>query len=179
MLKKVLMGVGILVVVLGGFAAYTVTRPRVSPPAKAEINADGLDIKVAYSAPMKKGRVIFGDKEQKAVVPYGEYWRLGANEATEITFSKNVSFGGKAIPAGTYRMYTVPTATQWKLVLNSVLGKWGAWDADHDKDIASIDVPVEKAPAEQESLLISFSKEPLKMDIVWDTTAVHVPIAAN
>src|SRR5437868_3949354 len=122
MAKKILIGVGALLVVLGAFAAYVVTRPRVSPKATATLSDGGLEVKVAYSSPMKKGRLIFGDESAKALVPFGKYWRLGANEATEITFNENVSFAGKPVSAGTYRMYAIPGATSWKIVLNSALG---------------------------------------------------------
>jgi hypothetical protein len=179
MLKKILIGFGVVLVLFAAFAAYVVTRPRVSPRATATFAGDGLEVKVAYSSPLKKGRLIFGDASAKALVPFGKYWRLGANEATEITFNKNVSFAGKPVSAGSYRMYAVPGATTWKVVLNSALGKWGAWEADHGKDIVTVELPVETTATPLESFLISFTKAPLTMDFAWDTTVVHVPLAGS
>jgi hypothetical protein len=179
MLKKILIGVGVVLALLAAFFAYAVTRPRVSPKATATLDDNGFQIKVAYSRPFKKGRLIFGEESAAPVVPFGKYWRLGANEATEITFNNNVSFAGKPVKAGSYRMYAVPGATAWKIVLNSALGKWGAWEADHSKDILTVEVPVATATTPLESFLISFSKAPLTMDLAWDTTIVHVPLAMN
>src|SRR5438105_675083 len=105
MLKKILIGIGVLVLAFVLFVVYNVFFPA-SPKGDASISANGLDIKVTYGRPFKKGRLIFGEEKDKALQPYGKYWRLGANAATEITFSKNVNFAGKAVNAGSYRMYT-------------------------------------------------------------------------
>ena len=106
MLKKILIGIGVLVLIFALYVAYLVMFPA-SPKGDASISANGLDIKVTYGRPYKKGRLIFGEEKDKALQPYGKYWRLGANAATEITFNKNVNFAGSPINAGSYRMYTV------------------------------------------------------------------------
>ncbi len=181
MKKKILMVVGVLVLAVGALAAYQVLiGTKKSPRGTAEFAQGGLDVKVVYGRPFKKGRVIFGDKAAGAVVGYGRYWRLGANGATEITFGKNVLFAGKPVSAGTYRMYAVPAATTWKVVLNSELGKWGAREADHEKDVLTVEVPVESAPSSTEQFTISFTGEPTgaKMNFNWDTTVVRVPLGA-
>ncbi len=98
MKKKILIGVG-------GRSIGLHSLRRVpeciscKPSKNASISDKGLDIKVTYGGPFKKGRLIFGEEKDKALQPYGKYWRLGANAATEITFSKNVTFGGKPVNA--------------------------------------------------------------------------------
>ena len=113
------------------------------------------------------------------MVPFGKYWRLGANDATEITIGKKVSFAGKPVEAGKYRMYAIPGPKTWQVVLNSELGKWGAFEADHAKDVLTVEVPADAAPAETEQFTISLTGQPpgAQLDFVWDKTAVHVPIA--
>src|SRR5262245_4037499 len=127
-MKKILIGIGALVVLFAAFIGYRIaTTGKASPAATAQLSQGGLDIQVSYCRPSKKGRLIFGEKEAGALVPFGKYWRLGANAATEISFSKDVTFAGKPVRAGRYRMYAVPGATSWKVVLNSEVGKWGAF----------------------------------------------------
>jgi len=88
-------------------------------------------VKVIYSRPQMKGRTIFA---ADGLVPYGKVWRTGANEATEVTFYKNTTFGGKKIPAGTYVLQTIPTENDWTIILNKNLNVWGAFS--YDKCIA-------------------------------------------
>ncbi len=83
---------------------------RPSPPASAECKfSDGKTIKVDYSSPRAKGRKIFGAASEKALVPYGEIWRTGANDATTFVTDTNLTAGGKAIPAGSYTIFTIPS----------------------------------------------------------------------
>ena len=97
---------------------YRVRTTPPNPPDTVTYSQGGLDIKISYSRPFKRGRVIFGEVA-KALVPFGEYWRLGANAATEITLSKAVQVAGK--PAGRWQLSHVrhPGATMWKLIFNS------------------------------------------------------------
>jgi hypothetical protein len=107
MLKKILIGVAVLLLAVVGFFGYGVLFPK-SPTTSTSFSSNGLDIKVNYSQPSKRGRLIFGEEKDGALQPYGKYWRLGANASTEITFSKNITFAGKPVNAGSYRMYAVP-----------------------------------------------------------------------
>ena len=179
MKRKILIGVAGLVallVVLGLWVVFVGNKR--SPAQTLSFNQAGLELKLSYCRPFKKGRVIFGEKSADALVPFGHYWRLGANAATELTLSKKASFAGKPVEAGSYRMYAIPGAKTWKVVLNTDLGRWGAGEADHAKDLLTVEVPVDAA-AETEQFTISFTGEPAaaRMDFVWDKTAVHVPIA--
>lgn len=162
-----------------GFVLYqTLVASRRSPKDTVSFNANGLDIKVEYSRPYKRGRLIFGETEDQPLLPYGKYWRLGANAATEITFSKDVSFAGEAVAAGTYRMYAVPGAEAFQISLNSEQGVSGAHnEPDYTKDIAKVDIQVQNIP-EIEQLTISFGNDStaINMDIAWDEILVRVPI---
>ena len=120
MKKKILIGVGVVFLLFVLWSVYGLFfAPPVSPLATASYNQDGLMIDVSYSQPSKKGRLIFGNEEDGPIQAYGKYWRLGANAATEITFNKAVTFGGMPVDAGTYRMYAIPGADAFKVVLNS------------------------------------------------------------
>ena len=180
MKRKILIAVAAVLVLFIGFFLYAVLIGNKKSPAQTvTLSQGGVDLKVTYCRPYKKGRLIFGEKDAGALVPFGKYWRLGANAATEVTFSKKVSFAGKPVEGGTYRMYAIPGAKAWQVVLNSDLGKWGAFEADHAKDVLSVEVPAGAAANETEQFTITLNGEPAaaRMDFVWDKTAVHVPIA--
>ncbi len=126
--------------------------------------------------------MIFGEESDEALQPYGKYWRLGANASTDITFNKDVTFGGKPVKAGTYRMYAVPGAEAFKVVLNDDAGTFfGAAEPDYDLDVASVEAPVTKPDAEVETFVITFNTTETGVDIIftWDQTRFTVPIAAQ
>ncbi|MGY6744549.1 MAG: DUF2911 domain-containing protein [Cecembia sp.] len=148
MLKKILIGIGIFILILIIAFAYMNYRSRsVSPPENISLEVDGLQIEVNYSRPTARGRLIFGTEAEGALLPYGKYWRLGANESTEITFNQNVSFNGEFLAAGTYRLYAIPGPESFRIGVNTELGKWGAREPDYSKDIFVTEVPVN--PLEQ------------------------------
>jgi hypothetical protein len=181
MLKKIGIGFGVIFLAIIAFFGYGILFP-VSPPTTTNFSAQGIDITVNYSQPSKKGRLIFGDEASGALQPHGTYWRLGANAATEITFSKDINFAGQAVAAGTYRMYAVPGASSFEITLNSELGVFlGVQEPDYTKDVVKVNVPVSSAPSELELFTISFeeSGSEILMNIAWDTTLVAVPISVN
>lgn len=175
MKKKILIALGLVVLAFAGLAGYELTEgQKRSPKDTVSAKVDGSDVTVTYSRPFKKNRVIFGDKASGAVVQFGQYWRLGANAATTITFSKNVEFAGKPVVAGSYAMYAVPGASSWKVVLNSEHDRWGAREVDHAKDVLSVEVPAGKAPQATEQFTITVTGN--QLNFVWDTTSVSVPV---
>jgi hypothetical protein len=180
MKKKILISLLVVVVIFIGYVAYSILSTRnLSPKGSVSYNKNGLVVSVKYGRPFKKNRLIFGTEEQSALVPYDKYWRLGANEATEITFNKDVMFAGAAVKAGSYRMYTVPaSAKKWTVVLNSELGKWGAWDADHTLDVVKVDVSPVSINETIEQFTIDFeeAQQGIIMNFKWDKTKVPVPI---
>lgn len=178
MKKKIIIGISVVVVILVAYMTYLYFGTKKSPAKTTTFNYAGLDIKVDYCQPYKKGRLIFGEEKDGALQPFGKYWRLGANSATQITFSKNINFAGKPLNAGTYRMYAVPGATTWQVCLNSGLGSWGYTEPDYSKDVLKVDVPAATAPEETEQFVINFTNDATQanMDFVWDKTLVRVPI---
>ena len=138
------------------------------------MTAETKSVKVSYGQPSKRGRVIFGD-----LVPYGIVWRTGANEATEITFTKNVIIDNKEIKAGTYTLFTIPQKDKWTIILNSELKQWGAFEYDKikSKDVLKTEVVV-KSVKMQEKLIFSFTDTPTGtiLNIGWDEVEVNLPI---
>lgn len=141
-------------------------------PKSPTITAEGENVSIVYGQPSKRGRVIFGE-----LVPYGKIWRTGANEATEITFKKDAVFGGKKIKAGTYTLFTIPTKSDWTVVLNSELKQWGAFKYDEikDKDVLKVTVPSSRIDEPVEKLTLRFDDKN-SLIIEWDTTRVTVPV---
>ncbi|MBS1509680.1 MAG: DUF2911 domain-containing protein [Bacteroidetes bacterium] len=135
-----------------------------------------LAIRLMYSRPQKNGRIIFGGTN--ALQPYGKYWRLGANESSEIEFFKPVTIGNKKIDKGRYVIYCFPNAEEWTIKLNSSLFTWGLHRPDSTKDIASIDIPVSKAERSSEYLTMLFQKSATGADLLmtWDTVKAVLPI---
>ena len=179
MKNKIFIGLGVVFVALVAFLLYaSLVVAKRSPQKTTTFNDKGLDIKVVYCQPYKKGRLIFGEEKDKALQPYGKYWRLGANAATEITFSKDINFSGQPVKAGTYRMYAVPGPNAFQISLNKELGVYLAVnEPDYTMDVIKVDVPVQTAP-ETEQLTINFGSDSIavNMDVLWDKTLVRVPI---
>lgn len=114
---------------------------RASPNAEAAHKIGKTDVRITYGAPAVKGRAIWGQ-----LVPWGQVWRAGANEATTITFSTDVKVEGKALPAGTYALFTIPTENEWTVIFNKTANQWGAYDYDAAQD--ALRVTVKPAAAE-------------------------------
>ena len=125
--------------------------------------------KVIYSRPYKKDRVIFGE-----LVPYGKVWRTGADEATEITFYKDVMFGDKEVKAGTYALFTIPNKDSWDVILNSGLHQWGSFSYNDSMDVARTKAKVEMMDNPVENFSIVFDDG--NMIFAWDKTMAVVPI---
>ena len=129
--------------------------------------------RVIYSRPQKISRAIFG-----GLVKYGEVWRMGANEATEIEFFKQVNIGGKKISKGRYTLYALVNETSWTIILNKDTDTWGAFRYDTKKDVIRTEVPVQKTDAPVESLSMVFEKTTpgCNLIIAWENTKVSLPI---
>jgi hypothetical protein len=131
-----------------------------------------LAARVLYSRPQKAGRVIFG-----GLVKYGEIWRLGANEATEIEFYKNVHIGKKKINKGRYTLYAIASENTWTIIINKETDTWGSFKYDAKKDVTRTTVTVQKTDSPLESLAIYFEKATggFNMIIAWDSSKASVP----
>lgn len=127
--------------------------------------------KVTYGAPSKKGREIYG-----SLVPFGAVWRTGANEATEITFKKDVNVAGKAVKTGTYALFTIPGEKEWTVILNAELKQWGAYGYDKVKDKNVAEVKINSSALTEVQELFTINATEIGIDIIWDKTKVSVPI---
>ena len=146
---------------------------RPSPPAHAQCKfSDGKTVTVDYSSPRAKGRKVFG-----GLVPYGQVWRTGANEATAFVTDTNVSIGGKDVPAGSYTLFTIPNEDKWTLIISKKTGEWGI-PYPEGEDLARVDMKVSKTNAPVENLTISFDQAGSKctMHIDWENTRASVDI---
>ena len=130
-------------------------------------------VKVTYARPSVKGRTIFGD-----IVKFGEVWRVGANENTEIKFYKAVTIDGKKIAAGTYSLFAIPEKDKWTIILNKELDLWGGYAYDESKDVVRVSVPVKPVSTVIEALSIAFTTQGSVANLVigWDKTTVELPI---
>jgi hypothetical protein len=148
---------------------------KASPPATATCDlGGGKTIKTDYSSPRMKGRKIYG-----GLVPYGEVWRTGANEATTFVASADVQVGGTTVPAGSYTIFTVPNADKWSLIINKTTGEWGIPYKYEGNELARVDMNVSKLNAPVENLTIGYEKSRAGcvLMIDWETTRAAVNIS--
>ncbi len=167
------------ILILGFIAVRVMTKQtkKHSPAETVTLIQGEAEMEVSYSRPYKKGRRIFG-----SLVPYGEVWRTGANEATLFTTDRDITFAGQPVEAGTYTLWTIPNEQEWKVILNNKRYGWGVtWggvasrEAEHD--VATAVVPVQRPAGPVEQFTIRFNEQPLEMVLEWDDVMVAVPIA--
>ena len=125
-------------------------------------------VKVVYSRPLLKERAL------STLAPEGKVWRTGANEATNITFYKDMKVGGKSIKAGEYSLFTIPGEKEWTIILNKDINVWGAYSYNEANDVLRVTAPVSSGDA-LEAFSIAFNEEGT-MFLGWDTVRVAVPI---
>ena len=130
-------------------------------------------VRITYSRPQLKGRSLAD------LCPAGKVWRTGANEAPEITFYKDVTFGGEKVKAGTYSLFTIPGGDQWTIILNKNLNQWGAYSYDEGADVARVMASASMAGESLEAFSVSFKEveDGVHMVMGWDKTRVAVPIS--
>jgi hypothetical protein len=135
--------------------------------------AEPLAVRILYSRPQKQGRKVFGE-----LVEYGKVWRLGANEATEIEFYKDVKIGGKKVPKGRYTLYAIASENVWTMILNKDTDTWGAFKYDSKKDVLRTDVVVQKTAEMVESMSMFFEKSAngISLIIAWEQVKAVLPI---
>lgn len=125
-------------------------------------------VKVIYSRPQLKDRTL------SELAPNGKVWRTGANEATEIKFFQDMTFGGKQVKAGTYSLFTIPGDTEWTIILNKDLDVWGAYTYKETNDVLRIKAPVTKGDL-IDAFAIAFDNN--TMFLAWGTTRVAIPVS--
>jgi hypothetical protein len=149
---------------------YPVEYPKLKMAGK---DKEPLVARVIYSRPQKNGRIIFGN-----VLKYGSRWRLGANEATEIEFFKDVTIQDNVIKKNRYIIYCIPFEDKWTIILNNDLFTWGL-KIDSTKDVQRFDIPVVKSRYPLEYFTMEFEKKDTGMQLVmaWDSVKTMLPIS--
>lgn len=184
MRNKILIGLAIFVVVAGValFFLKKYTKSH-SPEAVAFYNQNGLEIHINYCQPSKKGRVIFGTEAEKALQPYGKYWRLGANEATTFETNHDLLINGSELKSGKYQIYTIPGKDSWQICFNSDWDRWGAQEANHETDVLKTEVACINNASANEKLALGFDAPDASgasnLTIHWDKTMVKVPFISK
>ncbi len=146
--------------------SQSLPEPRQSPIGLTRAMIDDTYIKVMYGRPSVRDREIFG-----TLVPFGEVWRTGANEATEITFTHDLLIHGEEIPAGTYSIFTIPNPNEWTIIFNSGLGQWGNYSYDRSLDIHRF--TVETTPTSEHVEMFTIALEEgtnnyVTLQMMWD-----------
>ncbi len=143
-----------------------------SPRDSAVATLGGARVAIDYGRPSKRGREIFG-----GLVPYNAVWRTGANAATGFVTTQPLQMGNTAVPAGSYTLYTIPTASGWTLIVNKQTGQWGT-EYSQAQDLARIPMQVKQAPSPTEQFTIAIEPSGQTggvIAITWDTTRAEVP----
>lgn len=172
-MKSTILGLGAALLVAATAHAQQLELPRPSPNAHVTQTVGVTDITVDYSSPAVRGRKIWG-----GLVPYNEVWRAGANAATKITFSKDVVVGDKAVPAGSYAFFVIPTPTKWTLILNKDANQFGAFTYKKEADFLRVEVKPQPSPM-RERLAYGFSNftdTTAQLDLEWEKVRVSLPI---
>jgi hypothetical protein len=147
---------------------------RVSPHETVEMTLNGKKISVTYGRPSMKGRKVVGGQ----LVPYGQVWRTGADEATVLTTDADLTIGTLAVPKGSYSIFTLPSESGWKLIVNKVDKQWGAFRYDEKQDLGRVDMKVAatSAPIEQFTITLAKAGEGGVMKMEWENTSASVNI---
>jgi hypothetical protein len=139
---------------VNGLLAQKDKSKRKSPPVTVTQNVGDLSITINYGQPSVNGRVVWGE-----LVPYDQVWRTGANEATTITFNKDVTVNGKDLAAGTYSFFTIPSEKdEWTVIFNTVADQWGSYDYKESSDALRFNTKVTKNKNLTEKLSFTINK---------------------
>jgi hypothetical protein len=168
------MGIFLCLAICVACSAQQDKSKRPSPPAKAECQLGaGKTLTISYSSPRTNGRKVYGQ-----LVPYGQVWRAGANEATTFVTDSDLAVGGTTVPAGSYTIFAVPNPERWQLVISKKTGEWGTAYPGPGEDLARIDMKVSQLPSPVENFTIALDKSStgctLHMD--WETTRASVDV---
>ena len=181
-MKRVLV---VLFAVVGLIAEAQVQTPSASPSATLSTVIGLTDVKIEYSRPKAKGRKIFGEGSE-FITPYGHMWRTAANNGTLITFGDDVKVGASSVPKGTYKLFTIPGASEWTVILTKDLTINGNDPEGYDQknDAARVMVKSEKLAEKIETFTIEISdvaenSKTANLQITWENTSVKVTITVD
>jgi len=156
--------------------SFAFGQEPLSPPARTSVTINGKKLLIAYSSPYIRGRKIMG-----GLVPYGQWWRTGADNATTFQTDADLDLGGLKVPKGIYTIYTLPGATEWQLIINKQTGQWGT-EYNQRQDLGRVKMNLAQTPAIVDSFKIELlstggNKGLLKMS--WERTEVSVPFVVQ
>ena len=152
--------------------AMMTSIPQLSPRDTLRTSIAGANLTVTYSRPRKRGRVVFG-----GMVPWGEVWRTGANEATHLHTDKDLVIGGTAVPSGSYTLWTIPRPEGWTLIINKQTGQWGTiYDAAQDLARVEMNTGARATAEEQFTISLEPSDPGAVLRLTWDDREAWVPI---
>ncbi|HMK04523.1 MAG TPA: DUF2911 domain-containing protein [Ferruginibacter sp.] len=174
-MKKILLPAIITCISLAAAAQVRMPAPSPTQTVKQEFGISSIEL--TYSRPSAKDRKIYGD-----LVPYNKLWRTGANAATKIVFRDAVEIGGKKVDTGTYVLYTIPGVDSWEVILNKGLSNWGIDGYKETEDVVRFKAEPMKMKDRMETFTMQFSDvlpESCKLEIMWDKTAIAIPIRTN
>lgn len=167
----------LFVLISAGASAQGIKTPSPSPTQTLKQDFALSSIEINYSRPAAKGRKIFGD-----LVPFGKIWRTGANAATKVTFGEDVKVGGMPVKAGSYAIYSVPTANEWEIIINKGANNSGLTGYKPEDDVARFKVKSMQLPMMIESFTIilgNLTASSADIQILWENTAVQIPVEAD
>ena len=172
-----IIGVGLGIVLFIAFKVMQSNTKKFSPEEEIAFVKNDLEIDVFYNRPFKKGRPIFG-----GLVPYGEVWRTGANEATTFTTNQDILVKDQKLAAGEYTLWTIPKKDSWQVIFNTKSYGWGVnfggvASREAEYDVLNVTIPVEETNEVVEQFTITIEEgNPIIMKLAWDKTEVNVPI---
>lgn len=175
-MKQLLM-IALAATIYSHSTAQQLTAPQPSPTQTVKQNFSTGSIELNYSRPAKKGRTIFGD-----LVPYGTVWRTGANAATTLSFTDDVTIGGKELKAGKYGLLTIPNAGKWTIIISKDVNITSPADYKQENDMVRLEANAETIPFTIESFSINFaniSGSSINVELMWDNIYVTFPITTN
>lgn len=176
-MKKCALAICLLFVCVSAFGQGAIRLPDASPAASLGQTIGVTDINITYHRPAVNKRKIYG-----GLVSYDTIWRAGANENTTITFSTPVKVEGRDLPAGTYALYMIPTASQWTVVLSKFTGDWGAYNYDPSEDAVRFTVTPQPSADAQERLVYTFddvTNDSGVINLRWEKLRVPIKVAVD
>tara|TARA_B100000989_G_scaffold163814_1_gene122394 strand:- start:1039 stop:1569 length:531 start_codon:yes stop_codon:yes gene_type:complete len=174
MIRKIIFAFFIGILIGGGYALYLINNPV--SPLETIVNNDST-ISITYSRPFKKERKIFGKESDSALVPYGKYWRTGANKHTYIENTKEIEINGNFLPPGKYSIFSIPDENEWEVFFNNNINYLGVFRPESSGDVISIKVPVINLLNEVEQFTIDFENDSILnyISLKWNLSKVTIP----
>ncbi len=160
---------------LANVDSTVIPQVRFSPTMISNLStATNKYVKVTYGQPFKKNRTVFG-----GIVPYGQLWRTGANEATEITINQEFSLNKVNLEKGTYTLFTIPNRDSWEIIINKKVGQWGTFSYDSTQNVVRFNSKVLKNENIYEGFTIELLEQTeniIQLKMMWDDVLVQFPI---